>query len=388
MALYSQVLLDVPAGLQAEPLEITPDTVGGPARGYRVRLQSLRGGVSDGVDLIHVDNGTLAFTVIPTRGMGVWKARRGDLAIGWESPVRGPVHPRHVPLGEPGGLGWLDGFDELLVRCGLQSNGASEIDPVSRQWLPMHGRIANLPASHVTVTVDGATGEIAVTGVVAEVRFFFVNLRLTSTIRTRVGQPGFTVHDEIENLATAPAPMQLLYHINFGAPLLGEGARLHVPALRVAPRDAASARRIDGWDRYPAPTAGLPEEVFFLTLAADAGHRTRALLCDAAGRRGVSLGYDVRQLPWFTLWKNPAPLADGYVTGLEPGTNFPNARSFERGEGRVVMLPGGGRAVFDLELTAHVTADEVSAAGRAVAQLAAGRVPEVLRTPQPGWSAV
>ena len=38
----------------------------------------------------------------------------------------------------------------------------------------------------------------------------------------------------------------------------------------------------------------------------------------------------LEELPCFTLWKNTAAEADGYVTGLEPGTNFPNLRSFER----------------------------------------------------------
>ena len=31
----------------------------------------------------------------------------------------GPVNPAFVNLSGLGGLGWLDGFDELLARCGL-----------------------------------------------------------------------------------------------------------------------------------------------------------------------------------------------------------------------------------------------------------------------------
>ena len=40
-----------------------------------------------------------------------------------------------VPLTEPSGLGWLSGFDELMVRCGLESNGAPDFDD-SGQMLP------------------------------------------------------------------------------------------------------------------------------------------------------------------------------------------------------------------------------------------------------------
>src|SRR4051812_15749138 len=73
-----------------------------------------RGGLSDGVDTIVVQMPGFRFTVIPTRGMGLWHAAIGKLVFGWKSPVRGPVHPAFVDLGEPSGLGWLDGFDELL----------------------------------------------------------------------------------------------------------------------------------------------------------------------------------------------------------------------------------------------------------------------------------
>jgi hypothetical protein len=48
--------------------------------------------------------------------------------------------------------GWLEGFDELLVRCGLQSNGAPQFTPQGQLQYPLHGRIANLPVEYVEVT--------------------------------------------------------------------------------------------------------------------------------------------------------------------------------------------------------------------------------------------
>ena len=53
-----------------------------------------------------------------------------------KSPVRGPVHPSFVPLFDPSGLGWLEGFDELLCRCGLESNGAPDFDEHRQAALP------------------------------------------------------------------------------------------------------------------------------------------------------------------------------------------------------------------------------------------------------------
>jgi len=51
--------------------------------------------------------------------------------------------------------------------------------------------------------------------------------------------------------------------------------------------------------------------------------------------------FSVRRLPAFTLWKNTAAEPDGYVTGLEPGTDYPNPRQFERQQGRVLTLDAG-----------------------------------------------
>ena len=116
----------------------------------------LKSGLSAGVEMVTLDTGKLKIHVLPTRGMSIWKAEFGNEPIGWKSPVRGPVHPSHVPLMEPGGLGWLDGFDELLVRCGLESNGAPEHDAeTGRLMYPLHGRIGNKPAYKVELTVDG-----------------------------------------------------------------------------------------------------------------------------------------------------------------------------------------------------------------------------------------
>src|SRR5262245_18970435 len=129
----------------------------------------MHGGLSDGVEVVQVNNGALKFDILPTRGMGIWKAWLDGVEFGWRSPVRGPVHPAFVDLGEPSGLGWLDGFDELLVRSGLESNGAPEFDEkTGRLKFPLHGRIANKPAHDVDVSVDGESGEIRVTGVVEE----------------------------------------------------------------------------------------------------------------------------------------------------------------------------------------------------------------------------
>lgn len=386
MATTRVTWLDLESGTYVERAELAPGDVGGSAKGYRITKQRLHGGLSDGVDVVHVNNGAFSFSVLPTRGMSVWKAWSGPDLIGWNSPVRGPVHPKFVPLMEPGGLGWLDGFDELLVRCGLESNGAPEFDEeTGRLKYPLHGRIGNKPAHHLSVAVDGDSGEITLTGVVEESRFHFGKLRMTTVLRTKVGEPGFRIEDTVENFSAGPGETQMLYHVNFGPPVLDAGARFVAPLKTVVPRNDHAATGIASWSSYAAPEPGFAEQVYFLNVLGDKNDNSRALLKNAHGTKGVSLLFNIKQLPCFTVWKNTTALADGCVTGLEPGTNFPNPRSYEGKQGRVVKLAPGKSVRYELGLEFHATAGQVEAAERAIAALQGATQPHVFDKPQEGW---
>jgi galactose mutarotase-like enzyme len=386
MAVKNFVLVDADRNLSEGDWQAGPSEVGGAAKGYSVRKTTLHGGKREGVQAIEVDNGTCRFVVLPTRGMGVWKAWIGDLELGWKSPVQGPVHPTFVNLGEPSGLGWLDGFDELLCRCGMESNGAPDFDPkTGRLTYPLHGRAANLPAHRVEVSVDGDSGEITVTGLVDEVRFHFNKLRLKSKIVTRVGEPGFRVIDEVTNIGGVAGELQMLYHINFGPPILNAGAQLIAPVKVMVPRDAHAAEGNNTWDRYEAPTPGFVEQCYLFSLNADPSGQTQVLLKNAHSMAGVSLKWPVKQLPCFTVWKDTMAEADGYVTGLEPGTNFPNPRSYESEQKRVIKLAPGETYTMEVSLVGHPTSESVGAAEKQVMAIQADTKPRIFDKPQTGW---
>lgn len=376
-------LTDVDRHIHLDELQLGPRDVGD---GCSVQKRTLRGGLCDGVDVVEIDNGAAKFTVLPTRGMGLWRAAIGELSVGWQAPVKGPVHPKFVPLFEPGGIGWLSGFDELLCRCGLESNGAPEFMPNGQLKHPLHGRIANLPAHQVEVVYEPTRHELAVSGTVDESRLFGNKLRLRSTYRTRAGEASITLIDEVTNLSAGPSELELLYHVNFGPPLAWEGSRLVAPVKKLSPRNADAAADVPSWDTYPAARLK-PEVVHFFELAAGDSGRTRALLRNANGDRGVSLAWDVKQLPCFTLWKNPLPAADGYVTGLEPGINFPNVKSFEKEHGRVAVLAPGESRRYELTLDLHATAAAVDEAAAEIEKFSSSVKPTILSQPDADWAA-
>jgi hypothetical protein len=353
---------------------------------FSVSMKRLESGLSAGVDILEVHNGKFQFSILPTRGMGIWKASLGDFRIGWQSPVRGPVHPQFVQLTEPSGVGWLDGFDEWLCRCGLVSNGAPDFDKATgRLTYPLHGYIANRPAHQVEVSLDG--DELKIVGIVEETRFHFTKLRMMSTASTRFNEPGLRIHDEVENFASTDAEMQMLYHINFGTPLLEAGAEVVVPIDTLVPRNAWAAAGIGHWSTYNEPTAGMQERVYFFKMLADGQGYARALLKNARGDRGASVRFQPRQLPCFTIWKNETALGDGYVTGIEPGTNFPNPRSYETAQGRVIKIKPGAMYAMDVRLHVHGSSAEVEAAEQEIRQIQARKSPTIFEKPQPGWCA-
>jgi Domain of unknown function (DUF4432) len=317
------------------------------------------GGKSGGMEIIEVDNGRLRIAILPERGMGIWKIWVDEIEVGWKSPVRGPVHPMYVPLFEPGGLGWLEGFDEALCRCGLTSNGAPEFDSDGKLVYPLHGRIANLPAQDVAVSTGEASGTISVSGSVHESSFYGSNLVLNSKISLGRGALSFDVCDSVTNLASAPAIIQLIYHYNLGAPILGENATFVAPVRSVLPRDAEATSGMSHWSNFSAPTPDFREQVYYSELRADSAGNTTVLLKSSDSTMGASVEFNVVQLPCFTLWKNTGGLSGGFVAGLEPGTNYPNSRAKEVNAGRYICLAQNETAEFNLRFAFHTSSSEV-----------------------------
>ncbi|MEQ8211394.1 MAG: aldose 1-epimerase family protein [Lacipirellulaceae bacterium] len=369
MPSHTWTLTDVERGIHENKFRVSASDLPGAVGNWEVTQQTLQGGLSEGVDLLTIDNGLQRIHVLPTRGMGIWNVERDEgQSLGWRSPVRGPVHPSFVSIHDPSGLGWLEGFDELIVRCGLESNGAPEFGENGELVYPLHGRIANRPAHCVEVTVNEEDRTIIVRGLVEESRFHFQKLRLEVTITTSFDASSFTQVDRVENFGGTAAQMQMLYHINVGEPLLGPGAEFVAHVREIAPRDAGTEMKED-WRKYGPAVAGQSEDCYFLELVGDEHDHTKVLLKSADGAQGLVLEHDTKELPYFSLWKNEVASEDGYVTGLEPATNYPNGRSVEEQAGRVITLEAGESWSAELTLDWLANSEQVQEAQTEIERL-------------------
>ena len=70
------------------------------------------------------------------------------------------------------------------------------------------------------------------------------------------------------------------------------------------------------------------------------------------------------------------------MTGLEPGTGFPNNRRIERKLGRVGKLAPGGSYAAKIDFTIHATAGEVAEVANRIDSLQRGIQPVLDKRPE------
>ena len=239
---------------------------------WSITREYLKGGKQEGVELLTLNNGKLEITVIPTRGMGILDVTMDGIRLGWNSPVKEVVHPSHIDLESRGGLGWLEGFNEWMVRCGLEFAGHPGTDqflnntgdPVTLD-LTLHGKIQNIPASDYEILVDPEPPHrIRLRGTVYESFFYGPKLKLVAEVSTIPGTDTFQISDQLTNEGASPQEFQLIYHGNYGSSVLEEGATIYAPASSVTPMNENAAKNIDSWQNYLGPTKGFTEQVYLL----------------------------------------------------------------------------------------------------------------------------
>ncbi len=386
------ILTDVGQNVYIETLHITSRQVTPDCPiPWSVDKYVLHGGRQEGVEVIEVNNGRGRFTIVPTRGMSIQQVIMDDLRLGWDSPVKGLVHPKFVNLSERQGLGWLYGFNEWMVRCGLEFLGAPGPDEFidntgkkSSMDLTLHGKIGNIPASQVEVIIERRPPyRIRIRGRVEEACLHGPKLELLAEISTLPNSNTLQVSDTITNRSTVEQEFGILYHANYGPPLMEQGAKFIAPVRRVTPINDISASGLKSYDSYPAPTPGVPEHVFCMQLWADENNNTKVMLRNAKGDKAVSMAFSIEQLPCFTLWKNPVALEDGYVTGLEPGTGFSRNRSVERKFGRVPKLAPHQSRSFTIDFALHCDKVSIDAAADEIARIKAERKTQMDNDPLP-----
>jgi hypothetical protein len=303
----------------------------------------------------------LEFWVVPDRGMDIFEASFQGKSLCWHSP-NGVVHPAYYSTR---GTEWLRSFTGgLLATCGLTTVGVAAED--NGESLGLHGPISNTPAETVNWSEywEGDDCFLSISGKVREASVHGPNLLLERTISTSLHSKSLSVHDVVENQGVRESPLMVLYHFNFGFPLLTERSRIYAPSQAVEAATDFAARTQNAWNLFEAPVQGLAERVYFHQMKPDPAGKVTVVLVGDTDRPefGIALSYDSTTLPRFVQWKMTG--TNHFVLGLEPANCWTLGRKAERDRGALQMLAPGERRDFRLQLCVLHGAEEVASAIR------------------------
>jgi hypothetical protein len=317
----------------------------------------LTSGKEDGVRGIDVKTGAgLSFTVLPSRGMDIAWADYKSVPLSFVSKS-GVTAPAFF---DDEGLEFLRGFYcGLLTTCGLTYMGAPCED--QGESLGLHGRISNIPAFDVCVDKEWVDGEyiIKLKGKVRESKMFGENICLTREIITKMGDNTIYINDSIENCGFDAQPFMLLYHCNFGYPLLSEDSEMLYVGTKVTGRDDEANGGIATHNTFEKPTHGYSEQVFYHDLEANEQGQTYACVFNNKLSLGAYVKFNKNQFAKFGEWKMMGE--SDYVLGLEPATWVPEGRAKAREQGELDFIQPGEVKKFNFSIGVVRAKDELEA---------------------------
>lgn len=322
-------------------LSAVSEWIGSPEQLVQLRELQHTNGQSAGERLIQAQNAAgLQVDILPDRGLDLGGFSYRGTPLVW---ISGTGMAR--PGGGAGASDWLRGFGGgLLSTCGLDSFGPGSQDQFGSTSL--HGLISSQRA---TVTrQEVLDSEITVAGMVRQVRVLGEDLELRRTISIPIGEAVVRVRDEITNHTDRQWPHMLLYHMNFGWPLISPDAAVHASFRQSSPRDEEAEHGMPQIYTFQKPVQGFNEQVFHHEQQKGSGWNTVTIENPVLG-----LALEIRtigdQLPYLHQWKMMGHRS--YALGLEP-SNCPSmsGRAEALHAGLVPMLATEETKVYEIEV--------------------------------------
>ena len=315
-----------------------------------VEAITLSGGKREGNRALQFRTGSgFEFRVLPDRAMDISLVSYNGAGISWMSSC-GEVAPQYY---ETERTGWLRSFyGGLLTTCGLRNTGVPCQD--GDEFCELHGRISHQPAEEVAYGHEWEKDEcyLYAEGKMRETMVFGPNLLLHRWITSKVGESWVRIEDKIENQGFRTEPLMVLYHCNFGFPLMDKGTKLISPSKKVLKRVGLKEAKEKDYAEFPGPTQDKEEEVYFHDMKPDKdGYVTVKVINEKLNKGsglGIYLKYNAKVLPRFIQWKMPGKGV--YVMGLEPANTWVDGRPTERDRKNVEYIKPGQTIKYELEI--------------------------------------
>lgn len=317
-----------------------------------IETSVLDNGAARGTRIAWINTGAgLRYKVVLDRAMDIADAFFNQHSLAWLSHIG--VTNKTFP---DKGADWLKTFGGgLLTTCGLDHVGGAETDEYGERGT--HGPISSLPAEiESIIQPDPLTGkmQMSITGRMKQGSVLGNQLELKRTISSVIGQAAIYIHDEVVNRGNTPAPHMLLYHCNFGWPLVDTGTEIVWVGDWNSPGENTVNKIFKKGNHFhvcPEPLKaheGRGEEVAFINMNADSEGNCICGLHNRQINTALILTYPKKQLPWLTNWQHWGK--GEYVTGLEPGTNPPIGQAKAREQQTLILLEPGEKREYNLKI--------------------------------------
>ena len=306
-----------------------------------VRRSVISEGKADGMRMIDIDNGGgLSCSLLESRALDIARLNFKGINIGFLAKP-GLLAPSSVVSGEFTRYF----YGGMLYTCGLSNIGYSST--VDGNILPMHGRIGITPAQDITAKVNWDKGEILISGTMRQSALFGQNLSMHRQIIIPLFDSRINIKDTITNNGFADEDIMLLYHFNFGWPMLDANSRLLINS-DINPRNDDAKSGLDNWNTFEEPTPKRPEEVFYHTPKVSEDGLVHAKLNNKKLNLAAEIIFDKNELPELIQWKSMA--SGDYALGIEPATARVGGYHAEKKAGRIIKLAPGEDKSFNVLL--------------------------------------
>lgn len=324
-----------------------------------IRECTLQGGKAKGIKAYEIKNGQgLEFTVLGDKNMNIPYMTFKGLNMGFVNKT-GVCAPEYYQ--EDGTKGFLRNFEAgFLSTCGLTYMGTPGEEDGRK--LGLHGPISNTPMefSCGKMAWDGDTAWMSVTGESREASLFDEYLVLNREFKVSSGENKLIINDRVENRGFSEEPLMILYHFNFGYPLMSGQTKIYSNMTEIKARDAYSEKFIDQCGVFDEPSVGREEEVFFRTKGEQDIQWAKAVIHNEALGVAVAIGFDPEQLPVLNQWKSQR--CGDYALGIEPGTSHVGGRIRARKEGMLMTIKAGEVKDFHIEIEFLDDAEQIQMA--------------------------
>ena len=307
-------------------------------------------GPAKGVRALEVYTGSgFRFVVLPDRGMDIAEATYKGIPIAWVGK-QGIFAPQFFQNGD---LEFMKVFFAgLLTTCGLTQAGKPCVDEsiiFGKEAYGLHGRINTIPAENCGYQCEWAGEEyrIKLFGQVRQARLYGENLLLKREIETSLGSNEILITDEVINEGHMPTEMMLLYHLNFGYPVVSENSRLSTNYQEGLPFNDFAKTKDGNYTTYGRPEPEYLNDNYWLKNPTE--EDVNLTLFNEKIGLGVKVEYSNKSLPYCTEWINLA--AQDYVVGLEPGNCMPEGRVNARENKRLDTIAPRETKKFKLRIS-------------------------------------